>query len=100
MKSNASEKLQCFSFGSSSNTKFAYEPSFAEEQSDAIADKNKKEVTWKAKAIELDGVKYALNPKNNEVYDYESYVNGNPEKVADLIVKGKGAAATYELKFL
>jgi hypothetical protein len=100
LKSNASEKLQCFSFGSSSNTKFAYEPSFAEEQSDAIADKNKKEVTWKAKAIELDGVKYALNPKNNEVYDYDSYVNGNPEKVADLIVKGKGAAATYELKFL
>ena len=100
LKSNASEKLQCFSFGSSSNTKFAYEPSFAEEQSDAIADKNKKEVTWKAKPIELDGVKYALNPKNNEVYDYESYVNGNPEKVADLIVKGKGTAATYELKFL
>jgi len=100
VKSNASEKLQCFQFGANDSSKFSYEPSFAEEQSDAIADKNKKEVTWKAKPIELDGVKYALNPKNNEVYDYESYVNGNPEKVADLIVKGKGETATYELKFI
>ena len=100
VKSNSSEKLQCFQFGTNDSGKFSYEPSFAEEQSDAIADKNKKEVTWKAKQIELDGVKYALNPKTNEVYDYDSYVNGNPEKVADLIVKGKGATATYELKFI
>ena len=100
VKSNASEKLQCFQFGSTDAGKFAYEPSFAEEQSDTIAEKNKKEVTWKAKAIELDGMKYALNPKTNEVYDYESYVNGNPAKVADLVMKGKGATATYELKFI
>jgi hypothetical protein len=100
VKSNASEKLQCFQFGSTDPGKFAYEPSFAEEQSDNIADKNKKEVTWKAKPIELDGVKYALNPNTNEVYDYDSYVNGNPEKVADLVMKGKGATATYELKFI
>jgi hypothetical protein len=100
VKSNASEKLQCFQFTSNDVNKFAYEPSFDEEQSDAIADKNKKEVTWKAKPIELDGVKYALNQKTNEVYDYDSYVNGNPEKVADLVISGKGAKATYELKFL
>ena len=100
LKSNASEKLQCFQFGSNDSSKFAYEPSFAEEQSDSIADKNKKEVTWKAKALELDGVKYALNPKTNEVYDYESYVSGNPEKVADLIITGKGKEARGELRFV
>ena len=100
LKSNASEKLQCFSFGSNDVGKFAYEPSFAEEQSDAIADKNKKEVTWKAKPLELDGVKYALNPKTNEVYDYDSYVNGTPEKVADLIITGKGKDARAELRFV
>jgi hypothetical protein len=100
LKSNASEKLQCFQFGSNDSSKFAFEPSFAEEQSDAIADKNKKEVTWKAKPLELDGVKYALNPKTNEVYDYESYVSGNPEKVADLIITGKGKEARGELRFI
>jgi hypothetical protein len=100
LKSNASEKLQCFQFGSNDSEKFAYEPSFAEEQSDAIANKNKKEVTWKAKALELEGVKYALNPKTNEVYDYDSYVNGNPEKVADLIITGKGKDARGELRFI
>jgi hypothetical protein len=99
-KSNAAEKLKCFTFTSNDTSKFAYETSFEEEQSDEIADKNKKVVTWKAKPIELDGVKYALNPKTNEVYDYESYVNGNVEKVADLIVKGKGPTATYELRFI
>jgi hypothetical protein len=103
LKSNKSENLQCFTFGSSGSDKFAYEPSFNEEQSDAIADKNKKAITWKAKQIELDGAKYALNATTNEVYDLDSYMTGQPVKVADLIIikgKGKGAAATYKLEFI
>ena len=105
LKSNKSENLQCFTFGSSGSDKFSYEPSFDEEQSDAIADKNKKAITWKAKQIELDGVKYALNAKTNEIYDLDSYMTGQPVKVADLIIikgkgKGKGAAATYKLEFI
>jgi hypothetical protein len=100
LKSNKAENLQCFSFGSSEASKFAYEPSFEEEQSDAIADKNKKEVTWKAKQIDLNGVKYALNPKTNEVYDLDSYVSGRPIKVADLTIKGKGDKATAKLEFI
>ena len=107
LKSNKSENLQCFTFGSNNANKFAYEPSFAEEQSDTIADRNKKEVTWKAKQIELDGIKYALNPKTNEVYDLDSYMSGQAQKVADLVViKGKGkaaaaaATATYKLEFV
>ena len=85
---------------SSGSDKFAYEPSFEEEQSDAIADKNKKEITWKAKQIELDGIKYALNPKTNEVYDLDSYVSGRPVKMANLIITGKGAKATAKLEFI
>ena len=100
LKSNKAENLQCFTFGSSGSDKFAYEPSLEEEQSDAIADKNKKEITWKAKQIELDGIKYALNPKTNEVYDLDSYINGRPVKVANLIITGKGAKATARLEFI
>ena len=100
VKSNAAEKLRCFAFGSNSSDKFAYQPSFAEEQSDAVADKNQKETKWKAREIDLGGVKYALNPKTNEVYDLDSYNIGNPRKVANLLINGKGAEATYELDFM
>ena len=100
VKANASEKLQCFTFGSNDSMKFAYNPSYENEQSDAIADKNQKGVTWKAKKIEIEGTAYALNPKTNEVYDLDSYVNQNPVKVADLLIEGKGAEAKYNLKFI
>jgi hypothetical protein len=100
LKSNASEKLQCFTFGSNNANKFAYNLSFEEEQSDAIADKNQKGVTWKAQEVDVNGTKYALNQKTNEVYDLDSYKNNNPIKVADLIIQGKGKDATYNLKFI
>ena len=99
IKSNSAEKLKCFTFGSSGSSKFAYMPAFEEEQSDAIADKNQKEVEWKAKQIEVDGVKYALNKETNEVYDLDSYVNGRPVKIADLII-GKGKEAAFRLEFI
>jgi hypothetical protein len=100
VKSNASEKLQCFTFGSNDSGKFAYNPSYENDQSDAIADKNQKGVTWKAKKLEIDGVSYALNQQTNEVYDLDSYTNQNPVKVADLIKEGEGAEAKYNLKFI
>ena len=99
-KTNTSEKLQCFTFGSNDTSKFAYGPSFENEQSDAIADKNKKEITWKAKQLDLGGVLYALNPTTNEVYDLDSYKSGNPVKVGDLIITGKGETATYKVEFI
>jgi hypothetical protein len=90
IKSNASEKLQCFSFGSNDSGKFAYDPSFENEQSDAIADRNKKGVTWKAKLLELGGTQYALNPQTNEVYDLDSYRNQQPLKVGNLVQLANG----------
>ena len=90
IKSNASEKLQCFSFGSNDTMKFAYDPSFESEQSDAIADRNKRVVTWKAKLLELGGTKYALNPQTNEVYDLDSYTNNQPLKVGNLVQLANG----------
>jgi hypothetical protein len=99
-KSNAKEKLQCFTFGSSGSSKFAYKTSYQDEQSDTIADRNKKEITWKAKQIEIDGVKYAYNPITNEVFDLDSYKNGDTVKVGELVISGKGSEATYKLEFI
>jgi len=99
-KSNTKEKLQCFTFGSSGNSKFAYKTSYADEPSDNIADRNKKEITWKATEIEIYGVKYAYNSKTNEVFDLDSYKNGNTVKVGDLIISGKGSESTFKLELI
>jgi hypothetical protein len=85
IKSNASEKLQCFAFGSNDSTKFAYELAIENEQSDAIANRNKKEKKIKAEKIDLGGTKYALNKETNEVYDLDSYIAGNPLKIGTLV---------------
>jgi hypothetical protein len=86
VKSNASEKIQCFSFGSNNSAKLAYNFSYEDEQSDAIADKNQKEVEWKAKVFtDLDGTKYALNTTTQEVYDLEMYKEKKLEKIGKLI---------------
>jgi hypothetical protein len=92
IKSNASEKLQCFSFGSNNSAKFAYNFALEDEQSDAIADKNQKGVEWKAKTIKLGDTTYALNAKTNEVYDLDSYTQGQPLKVGNLIMLDNGQA--------
>jgi hypothetical protein len=90
LKSNASEKLQCFSFGSNNPAKFGVELAIENEQSDEIADRNKKAVEWKAKILELGGTKYALHPQTNEVYDLESYMNQRPLKVGNLVKMDNG----------
>jgi hypothetical protein len=89
-KSNAGEKLQCFSFGSDNATKLAYNFGLDDEQSDTMAIQNQKEVTWKAKEVELGGTKYALNPKTMELYDLESYRTGNLGKIGKLVEITKG----------
>ena len=90
IKSNASEKLQCFSFGSNNSSKFAYKPDLEDEQSDAIAEKNQREVIWKAQEIKIGDTMYALNTKTNEVYDLDSYTQGQPLKVGNLVKMANG----------
>ena len=90
IKSNASEKLQCFSFGSNNSSKFAYNPALEDEPSDEIAQKNQREVTWKAKEVKIGDTTYALNAKTNEVYDLDSYKQGQPLKVGNLVKMADG----------
>ena len=101
IKSNTAEKLQCFTFGSNDSAKFAYKTAFEEGQSDAMADINKKVITWTAVVIKYgNGTDYALNKETNEVYDLDSYESGQPVKVGDLIVSGKGKDVTYKINFI
>jgi hypothetical protein len=90
VKTNASEKLQCFTFGSDSSTKLAYNFGLDDEQTDAIADQNQKEIKWKGKEVDLGGTKYALNPTTMELYDLESYRVGNLEKIGKMVEITKG----------
>ena len=87
-------------FGSSGSSKFAYKTSYQDEPSDNIADRNKKEIAWKAKQIEMGGVKYAYNSDTHEVFDLDSYINGDTVKVGDMIITGKGNDAQYSLEFI
>ena len=95
-KNNSGEKLKCFAFGSGDKQKMAYVPSYSEQQTDEMADKNQVQMTWKATKLDLGDKSYALNKTTNEVYDLDSYNAGQPIKIGDLIMK-KGK---YELKLL
>lgn len=91
--------VKCFTFGSPSPAKFAARPSYAEEETDAVAGLNKTKVEWRAKEMVMQGVKYALNPADNKVYDFESYQaaaagEGQPIQVGTLEL----ADGRYEYK--
>jgi hypothetical protein len=97
IKANTSEKLQCFSFGSNDSSKFAYDLTIENEQSDAIADKNKKQTNFKAKKYKIGDTYYALNQETNEIYDLESYMNNNIVKLGKLVKLDNG---NYEIEFI
>ena len=101
VKSNEKEKLQCFTFGSNDASKAAYGPSINDQASDEMVEKNKKAVTWQAKELEYEGIMYALNKTTNEIYDFDSYKNGNPIKVADLeVVTDKAGKKDFKIVFV
>ena len=89
------DQLRCFSFGSVNSSKFAYQPSYAQEDEDTEAERNKTEITWEAVEFEIEGVKYALNQLTGEVYNLASYHQGNPVQVGKLIIEGKGKNQQY-----
>jgi hypothetical protein len=85
---------KCFTFGAPNPSKFAYQPSYADEDSDSVADRNKTVIKWRAVELVKQGVKYAMNPEDNKVYDLESYEaaiagRGQPIQVGVLEKAGK-----------
>ena len=99
-KSSDKEKLKCFSFGSVDSSKFSFLPSYAQEDDDEDNARNKREITWEAREIELEGIKYALDQNTGNVYNLESYLKGNPIQIGRLIIEGTGKKQTYRLEFI
>ena len=91
------EQLQCFNFGSVNSSKFSYQPSIDQEESDTVADKNKTKITWKAVELKVDGIKYAFNKLTGEMFDMDSYNRGQPVQVGTLSIIGEGKNKTYKI---
>jgi hypothetical protein len=91
------EQLKCFNFGSVNSSKFSYQPSIDQEESDTVADKNKTKITWKAVELKVDGIKYAFNKLTGEMFDLDSYNRGQPVQVGTLSISGEGKNKTYKI---
>jgi hypothetical protein len=64
------EKLVCYGFGKVESNDFSSYPTLERDQ--AEKDEQKK-IVWDAVKITIGEVDYALNERNNELYNYESY---------------------------
>ena len=76
--------LTCYSFGNPKPENFSYVPALENEEEDKVSQLNKVKITWKARAVTINGKKYAINEKTMEVYDFESYLAKNPIKIGVL----------------
>ena len=81
--------LTCFAFTDASPEAFAYKPSLTGGDDDDVAAANRRERKVKIRTFNHGGKKYAYNPKDNEVYDFESYQITKTQKGAKPIVVGK-----------
>ena len=66
------EQLVCYGFGKVESNDFSSYPSFEKDKQDK-GGLDAKTINWKGKKITENGVHFVLNPKTNEVYDYDSY---------------------------
>ena len=100
VKSNQKNNIQCFSFGKSYATSFAYQPSIAKEETDKTAQINKKTVQLTAEEVEIGNEgKFAINKRTGDVYDLESY-NNYSETGIDPILVGKLIVDGNKYKFV
>ena len=81
--------------GNPSPDEWAYVPSYEGEERDQITKINQREKKIRAKQLTFKGKKYAVDPATKFVYDLDSYLQGNPRKVGDLIVKGKRSGIRF-----
>jgi len=94
-KAGSKEGLKCFTFGGVNSSKFASAPSISTEESDAVADANKVKITWKAKTVTVEGIKYAFRQDTGELYDLESFKSKNPVLVGNLEKVGARYKVTW-----
>ena len=68
-------------------------PDYAEQQNDTTVLANKKAVEWKGKTITINGKEYVYRREGKNllnIYDKQSYEDGNPLLIATLETDEKG----------
>ena len=91
------EKLQCFQFNSVDPNRFSFEGSYANEDVDAVAEQNFKEVTLDDLVeFTADGIKYVLDRKTGAFYDFDSYERKQLVQLGTLVETD----GNFELKFI
>ncbi|MAV57193.1 MAG: hypothetical protein CMI79_06720 [Candidatus Pelagibacter sp.] len=83
------EGLTCFSFGTVDPSLFSFAGSYADEDDDAVAAQNEREIELDAIEVSIEGTKYALVEETGNVYDWDSYMAKRPIQVGQIIKKGK-----------
>ena len=75
-KSNMKEGLVCLSFGQPNVEDFSYNPNFAEDENDTVADINRVVIDWDAQEIihPVTGKRYMQRLNTNMIYDYDSVI--------------------------
>ena len=81
------EQLVCYGFGKVESNQFSSYPVFDKDKQDK-GGLDIKKITWKGVKMTENGVDYVLNPKTNDVYDYNSYQRAK-EIGTELLLIGK-----------
>jgi hypothetical protein len=75
-KRGSKEQLHCLQFGQVAPSRFSYNPYIGSDETDKVANINKKVIEWRGKEITIKGKKYVyrkIDDRVKNVYDYESY---------------------------
>jgi hypothetical protein len=94
-KAGKKEGLKCFTLGSVSPSKFSTTPSLSNEERDVVAAANVAKITWKAKTVTIEGIKYALREDTGEMFDIDSLASNNPVLVGMLQKEGRRYKVTW-----
>ena len=91
IKSSSKEGLHCLSFGQPSVKDFAYNPNYAQDESDTVAAINRITVDWEAKEFtyKKTGKKYMLRMDTYQVYDYDSVIQAKQVPGVNPVLIGK-----------
>jgi hypothetical protein len=75
-KASSKEGLVCLTFGQPTVNEFSYNPNYAQDENDTVANINRVTVDWEAKPFKWPGIsqKLALRVGTDLVYDYDSVI--------------------------
>jgi hypothetical protein len=68
------EGLSCLAFPDATPKSLSYVPSVSQEDTATVEASNKRNVTWGAREVTIDGVNYALRTGTKKLYDIKSYM--------------------------